>query len=70
MAKVRLDRQVANRQLQQTKLSRYLKLEFALDALSRKCAEIVEATTPALFQKCDVFYGEVRIMEPQEIVDA
>jgi hypothetical protein len=71
MAKVRLDREIADREVLRKKLSLYLKLEFALEQLA------IQAGTVEIFTRWKLVSGEqtvsleqMQIAEPGEITEA
>lgn len=68
MQKVRLDREIADREVLRKKLCLYLKLEFALQALGKQASEVANKTTWNLLSRDKkVSIENIRLIEPAEI---
>ena len=70
MAKVMLDREIADREVLRKKLSLYLKLEFALQVLGSEASVVVNSTEWIFNRNKSVTVEELKIAEPQEIGEA
>jgi hypothetical protein len=68
--KVRLDREIADREILRKKLSLYLKLEFALQELGDRARLIGKSTSWIINNSKKVSLEDIQIIEPSEIEEA
>lgn len=70
MAKVNLDRELADRAILRAKLALYLRLIFALKLLRQDCERLLKLISPGLFENNVIRSSDLVLQEPQELIES
>jgi hypothetical protein len=70
MAKVKLDRELADRLILRSRVALYLRLVFAMKLLGQECERITAFIRPGLYANNLIRSSDLILEEPQELIEA